>query len=76
MKDGRLTMYNKYENQSINRFIFLKDSQIESMKNNSINTLGELSNRSKNELKTIGFDNSDVDTIEVELQRLGMGLRA
>ena len=70
-----MELFNKYEKQSINRFLFLNDNQIESMKNNHINTLGELSNKSKNELRTIGFDNNDVDEIEVELQRLGMGLR-
>jgi len=70
-----IDLFNKYEKQSINRFLFLKDNQIESMKNNKINTLGELSNKSKNELKKIGFDNNDVSMIEIELQRLGMGLK-
>ena len=45
-----MNIFNKYEKQSINRFLFLNDNQIESMKNNHINTLVKLSNKSKNEL--------------------------
>ncbi len=68
-------MDNKYEKQSINRFIFLSDDRISSMKNNNINTLGELSNTSKVELNNIGFDNQEINEIDFELQRLGMRLK-
>lgn len=70
-----MNMYNKYEKQSINRFLFLKDNQIEAMRNNHINTLGELSNISKNELKNIGIEIQSIDEIDHELQRLGMSLK-
>ncbi len=69
-------MDNKYEKQSINRFLFLKDNQIETMKNNHIDTLGELSNISRKELKNIGIELQSIDEIDYELQRLGMGLRS
>ena len=70
-----MVTYNKYEKQSINRFIFLSDDKISSMKSNNINTLGELSNTSKVELNNIGFDNQEINEIDFELQRLGMGLK-
>ena len=71
-----MDIYNKYEKQSINRFLFLKDNQIETMKNNHIDTLGELSNISRKELKNIGIELQSIDEIDYELQRLGMGLRS
>ena len=40
-------MNNKYEQQSIDRILFLKEKQIEMMKSNDIKTLGTLSNRTK-----------------------------
>ena len=70
-----MVTYNKYEKQSINRFIFLSDDKIFSMKSNNINTLGELSNTSKVELNNIGFDNQEINEIDFELQRLGMRLK-
>lgn len=71
-----MVTYNKYEKQSINRFIFLSDDRLSSMKSNNINTLGELSNTSKVELNNIGFDNQEINEIDFELQRLGMRLRS
>lgn len=70
-----MVTYNKYEKQSINRFIFLSDDRLSSMKNNNINTLGELSNTSKVELNNIGFNNQEINEIDFELQRLGMRLK-
>ena len=70
-----MVTYNKYEKQSINRFIFLSDDKIFLMKSNNINTLGELSNTSKVELNNIGFDNQEINEIDFELQRLGMRLK-
>ncbi|MBQ6220384.1 MAG: hypothetical protein IJJ47_11675 [Methanosphaera sp.] len=69
-------MKSKYEKQSIDRILFLKEKQIISMKSNNINTLGELSNQSREDLKNIGISNDDISMINDELQLLGLGLKA
>ncbi len=69
-------MESKYEKQSINRFIFLKDEQLTSMKDNNIETLGQLAKQTESSLKSIGFKNQEIDMIDFELQRLGMKLRS
>ena len=69
-------MKSKYEKQSIDRILFLKEKQISSMKNNNIKTLGELSNQSREDLKNIGISNDDISMINDELQLLGLGLKA
>ncbi len=69
-------MKSKYEKQSIDRFIFLKEKQIETMKSNDIKTLGELSNRTRNDLRDIGIPREDISMINDELCRFGLGLRS
>ena len=69
-------MSNKYEKQSIDRFIFLKDDQLLSMKNNKIETLGQLANQTGMNLKNIGFEDNEINEINFELNRLGLGLKS
>ena len=69
-------MRSKYEKQSIDRFLFLKEKQIETMKSSDIKTLGELSNRTRKDLREIGIPNDDISMINDELCRLGLGLRS
>lgn len=68
-------MESKYEKQSVDRFIFLKDNQLESMKSNNINTLGQLANQTETNLRNIGFEEQEIDVINFELHRLGLGLK-
>ena len=68
-------MESKYEKQLIDRFLFLKDGQISSLKKNNIKTLGQLSNQTKSSLRNIGFVNQEINKIDVELQLLGLGLK-
>ena len=68
-------MENKYEKQSVDRFIFLKDVQLLSMKNNNIETIGQLANQTGTNLRNIGFETNEIDEINFELNRLGLGLK-
>ena len=65
----------KYEKQNIERFTFLSDEQLNLLKDSKIKTLGQLSQKTRNDLRKIGFENFEIKKIEVELQLLGMGLK-
>ena len=69
-------MNSKYEKQSVDRFIFLKDKQLASMKNNNIKTLGQLAKQTKSNLREIGLVNQEINEIDIELQLLGLGLKS
>lgn len=65
----------KYEKQSIDRFTFISEENLAQMKNNNINTLGELSKYTELELKRYGLSENDLVNLKSELKLLGMGLK-
>lgn len=67
-------MEDKIKNQSINR-LDIKDSIINVLSENKIDTLGNLCNYSKTELKNIGLLQNETNKIEVELQLIGLNLK-
>lgn len=68
-------MEEKYEKQSIDRFIFLSEENVKKLKINNIKTLGQLSGKSRSDLKKIEFENYEINKIDFELQLLGLGLK-
>jgi len=69
-----LKMEEKYKKQSINRFDFITEEKINILKQNNIKTLGQLSNKTKNDLRKYGFENFEINKLEIELQLLGLNL--
>ena len=67
-------MEEKIKKQSINR-LDIKDSIINVLNENRIDTLGNLCEHSKTELKNIGLIPNETNKIEVELQLMGLNLR-
>ena len=65
----------KYEKQSIDRFTIISEEILTQMKNNNIRTLGELSKHSASDLRQIGLQQNEINTINSELSLLGMGLK-
>ena len=65
----------KYEKQSVDRFTFISDKNLSTMKNNNIRTLGELSNHSESELKNLGLNKDEITNMKSELNLLGMWLK-
>ena len=65
----------KYDKQSVDRFTFIKEEDLIQMKNNNIKTLGQLSKHTRTELKNLGFENFEINKIDLELQLLGLGLK-
>lgn len=68
-------MEEKYKKQSIHRFDFISEKNLEILEKNNIRTLGELSDKTKTDLKKYGFENFEVNKIDIELQLLGMNLK-
>ena len=68
-------MEEKYKKQSINRFDFITEEKMNILKQNNIKTLGELSNKTKTDLKKYGFENFEINKLEIELQLLGLNLK-
>jgi len=68
-------MDDKYLSQSIDRFTFLKDDRLKILKKNNVKTLGQLSNKTRTDLKHYGFEKYEIDKIDIELQLLGLGLK-
>lgn len=68
-------MEEKYEKQSIHRFDFITEKNLETLEKNNIKTLGELSNKTRTDLKKYGFENYEINKIDIELQLLGMNLK-
>ena len=66
----------KYDKQSIDRFTFIKEENLTQMKNNNIKTLGQLSKQTKTDLRNLGFENFEINKIDIELQLLGLGLKS
>lgn len=68
-------MEEKYKKQSIERFNFISEDYLNKLKQDNVKTLGQLSNKSRKDLKDYGFENFEINKIEVELQLLGLGLK-
>ena len=65
----------KFEKQSIDRFTFISEKYLNILKNNNIKTLGQLSNITRTNLSNYGFENAQINEIDFELGKLGMGLK-
>lgn len=65
----------KYKKQSIDRFLFIKGDMLDKLKSENIKTLGQLSNKTRTDLKNFGFENFEINKIDIELQLLGLGLK-
>ena len=68
-------MEEKYKKQSIERFNFISEDYLNKLKRDNVKTLGQLSNKSRKDLKDYGFENFEINKIDVELQLLGLGLK-
>ena len=69
-------MEEKYNKQSINRFDFITEEKINTLKQNDVKTLGELANKTITNLKEYGFENFEINKIDIELQLLGLNLKS
>ena len=65
----------KFEKQSIDRFTFISEKHLTILKDNNIKTLGQLSNITRTNLSNYGFENAQINEIDFELGKLGMGLK-
>lgn len=65
----------KFEKQSIDRFTFISEKHLNILKDNNIKTLGQLSNITRTNLSNYGFENAQINEIDFELRKLGMGLK-
>lgn len=65
----------KFEKQSIDRFTFICEKHLNILKDNNIKTLGQLSNITRTNLSNYGFENTQINEIDFELGKLGMGLK-
>lgn len=65
---------NKYSNQFVDK-LSVNNNIINTLKENNINTLGELSNYKKSQLRNMGIQSADVNKIEVDLELLGLTLK-
>lgn len=65
---------NKYTKQKVER-LDIPISQIDILKQNKIQTLGELCKYSKTDLKEMNIDVKYINKIQIELQLLGLDLK-
>ena len=65
---------NKYFNQFVDR-LDVRQNALDILKENKINTLGQLENYNKSKLKDMGLLQNQINKIEIELQLLGLGLK-
>ena len=56
-------MEKKYEKQSIERFEFISEEHLNKLKQDNVVTLGQLSNKTRSDLKNYGFENSEINKI-------------
>ena len=68
-------MEEKYNKQSIDRFDFISEEKLNILKQNNVKTLGELANKTRSNLKEYGFENFEINKIDIELQLLGLNLK-
>lgn len=66
---------NKYFSQFVDR-LDVNQKAIDTLKDNEITTLGELSTYKKSQLKDIGLLPTEINKIEVELELLGLTLKS
>ena len=64
-----------YSKPLIDRFDFISEEQIEILKQNNIKTLEQLINNTRKDLRKFGFENYEINKIDLELQLLGMSLK-
>lgn len=67
-------MYNKYEEQNVDR-LEIPCNSINLLKENNIKKLGDLSKYTRTNLKDMGLLQNEVAKINVELELLGLGLK-
>lgn len=65
---------NKYFKQFVDR-LDVNQKALDTLKENEITTLGELSSYKKSQLKDMGLVQNDINKIEVELELLGLTLK-
>lgn len=65
---------NKYFSQFVDR-LDVNQNALDTLKENKINTLGELGNYKKSQLKDMGLLQNEINKIEVELELLGLSLK-
>lgn len=65
----------KYEKQNIDRFTFISEDKLNTLKDNKIKTLGQLCKNTKTDLKNFRFESFEINKIDIELQLLGLGLK-
>lgn len=68
-------MSDKYLTQSVDRFTFIKEDMLNVLKQDNVNTLGQLSDKTRTDLKHYGFLSNEINKIDIELQLLGLGLK-
>lgn len=68
-------MEEKYTKQSIDRFLFIKENMLNVLKDDNVKTLGQLSNKTRTDLRNYGFEHYEINKIDIELQLLGLGLK-
>lgn len=68
-------MSDKYLTQSVDRFTFIKEDMLNVLKQDNVNTLGQLSDKTRTDLKNYGFLSNEINKIDIELQLLGLGLK-
>ena len=64
----------KLVNQNIER-LDIKDNIINTLKSNKVITLGQLCRNSKADLKAMGLEKFEIDSVNIQLQLNGMFLR-
>ncbi len=65
----------KYKKQSIERFEFISEENLNKLRNDNVKTLGQLADKTSKELKNYGFENFEIKEINRELQFLGLSLK-
>lgn len=65
---------NKYFSQFVDR-LDVNQNALDTLKENKINTLGQLGNYKKSQLKDMGLLQNEINKIEVELELLGLTLK-
>ena len=68
-------MEEKYRKQSVDRFLFINEEMLTKLKKDNVKTLGQLSNKTRSDLKKYGFEHYEINKIDVELQLLGLCLK-
>lgn len=68
-------MEEKMSKQKIER-LYISDNAINVLKENKITTIGQLCKKSKTNLREMQLLQNDINKIEIELQLLGLDLKA